>query len=60
MSSTAISAESISSVGFPALPPVDLHTAVLNQVAAPKNLEQMNLNTIVPGGDTEMAEVLLQ
>lgn len=57
MTSTASnSPESSSSVGSPPLAPVDAPVDISSQVAAPDSLEQMNLNTTVPGEDTEMTD----
>ena len=60
MSSTANSPESTSSVVSPALSPVDPPVVDSNQVTAPESLEQMNLNPVVSGEDTEMVDALLQ
>jgi hypothetical protein len=60
MSSTANSPESTSSVVSPALPPVDPPIVDSNQVTVPESLEQMNLNPVVSGEDTEMVDALFQ
>ena len=58
MTSTASnSPEGSSSVGSPPLAPVDTPIDMTSQGAAPDSLEQMNLNTVVPGEDTEMIDV---